>query len=179
MLAIPWLTQDLRKRFVETNNKAEKEVNKLENEVVSEQEKYKSITEELWETFAEIFFLQIALISLLLPSSKLQLHHESHQEASSWGSLRSLGTLATTTRSQMSIWEKGDTNLKERLLISIQTSSLQGHGKTWIRILNRILIQNKFSKIFLYLTNSLIREKLQSTELWKVRKILKKKKPLV
>ena len=71
ILAIPWLTQDLKKRFVETNNKAEKEVNKLENEVVSEQEKYKSITEDLWDTFAEIFFLKIALISLLLPSSKL------------------------------------------------------------------------------------------------------------
>ena len=144
MLAVPWLTQDLRKRFVKTNNKvqckcsawlshkvskAKDEVNKLENEVVSEQEKYKAITEELWETFAEIFFLQIALISLLLPSSKLQLHHESHQEASSWGSLRSLGTIATTTRSQMSIWKKGDTNLKESLLISIRTSSLQGQQK--------------------------------------------------
>ena len=147
MLAIPWLTQDLRKRFVKTNNKvqckcsawlshkvskAKDEVNKLEDEVVSEQKKYKAITEELWETFAEIFFLLIAFISLLLSSSKLQLHHESHQEASSWGSLRSLGTLDTTTRSQMSIWKKGDTNLKESLLISIQTSSVQGHGKTWI-----------------------------------------------
>ena len=64
-------------------SKAKDEVKNLEDEVVSEQEKYKAVTEELWETFAEIFFLLIAFISLLLSSSKLQLHHESHQEASS------------------------------------------------------------------------------------------------
>ena len=60
---------------------AEKEVNKLEDEVVSEQEKYKAVTEELGETFAEIFFLLIALLPPAL--LQLQLYHESHQEASS------------------------------------------------------------------------------------------------
>ena len=56
-------------------------MNKLEDEMVSEQEKYKAITEELGETFAEIFFLLIALLPPAL--LQLQLYHESHQEASS------------------------------------------------------------------------------------------------